>query len=121
MQISSLLGLVLGLGACSPSQSLVPAVADGGEHVDCALAGAAQFTPSCAAERAERDGTLVLTVRHPDGGFRRFDVLKDGHGLATSDGAELAQVALDGQMLAVSVGPDRYRFPVTLAPSPAAR
>ena len=50
---------------------------------------------------------------HPDGGFRRFVVLKDGGGVAAADGAAVAQQNLAGGLLEVSVDGDRYRFPVT--------
>jgi hypothetical protein len=108
MRISS--ALLLMLAGCSQQ---APAVAEGEEHIACALAGAAGFAPDCAVERVTKDGALTLVVRHPDGGFRRFDVLKDGRGLAVSDGAEQAQVALAGDALEVTVGTDRYRFPAT--------
>jgi len=56
-------------------------------------------------------GTLFLIVRHPDGSFRRFEVLKDGHGLSVADGAEPAALSMAGNELEVAVGLDRYRFP----------
>ena len=109
MQISSA-ALLLLLAGCLEQ---APAVAEGAEHVACALAGAAEFAPDCAVERVVKDGALTLVVRHPDGGFRRFDVLKDGRGVAPADGSELATVALSGNLLEVKVGTDRYRFPAT--------
>jgi len=101
---------VLAIAACSRGPA-APAVAEGGEHADCALGEGAAFAPVCAVERSVQDGEQVLVVRHPDGGFRRFSVLQDGSGLALSDGAERAQVAVAGNLLEVSVGQDRYRFP----------
>ncbi len=100
---------VLPLAACSSGSA--PAVAEGGEHIACALGKDAQFAPACAVDRAEPDGEKILVVRHPDGGFRRFTVLKDGHGLAAADGAAAAQVAIADNLLEVTVGEDRYRFP----------
>lgn len=88
-------------------------VAEGGEHVACALGQDARFAPVCAVERGVQDGEKVLVVRHPDGAFRRFLVLKDGHGLAAADGADLAQTGIAGNLLEVTVGQDRYRFPFT--------
>ena len=82
--------------------------------IECALDGAAEFERVCEVERAEVDGVKSLTVRHPDGGFRRFDVLTDGHGLAVADGADQAKLAVEGDMLGVTVDNDRYRFPMTL-------
>ncbi|PEQ10253.1 hypothetical protein B2G71_23280 [Novosphingobium sp. PC22D] len=98
--------------ACS-SASEAPEVAEGEEHVACAVAGASEMKPVCAVERSELDGKLSLVVRHPDGAFRRFDVLSDGRGLAVTDGADEAQTTLEGDKLAVTVGEDRYLFPVT--------
>lgn len=100
---------VFALAACSSGSA--PAVADGAEHIACALGKAAEFAPACGVDRAAQDGEKVLVVRHPDGGFRRFLVLKDGHGLAAADGAEVAQVAIADNLLQVTVGEDRYRFP----------
>lgn len=103
---------LLALAACS-SNAAPPDTAEGAEHISCALAGNQAFKPVCAVERAQIEGKLVLIVRHPDGAFRRFDVLGGGQGLALSDGAETAQVKMAGSDLEVTVGPDRYRFPVT--------
>ena len=88
-------------------------VVDGEERIDCALRGAGQFARECAVERARQDATLYLVVRHPDGAFRRFEVLRDGRGLAAADGAEEAETRLSGAILEVTVGKDRYRFPAT--------
>jgi len=82
--------------------------------IECALDGASEFKRACEVEKGEVDGAKVLTVRHPDGGFRRFDVLTDGHGLAVADGADEAKLTVEGDILAVTVDNDRYRFPVTL-------
>jgi hypothetical protein len=111
MRISSFLVAVLALGACS--QSAAVATAEGDEQIACAVGGSPKFDGVCGVERTQQDGTLYLTVRHPDGGFRRFEVLKDGHGLAAADGAEVASTKLAANMLEVSIGPDQYRFPVT--------
>ena len=107
--------LVLTLGACSSRGEDTPKVAEGGEHIACALAGKAEFAPACAVERNRDGDTLFLTVRHPDGGFRRFEVLKDGRGLAPADGMKPADVKLSGDLLEVTIDGDRYRFPATAA------
>jgi len=87
---------------------------DDGKTVECAVGGSASFKRACTVERVRQDGKLLLTVRHPDGGFRRFEVLTDGRGLATADGAEEAQAELVEGRLDVQVGQDRYRFPATV-------
>jgi hypothetical protein len=108
--IAVLSGLLL-LAACSKTDA--PASAAGEEAIACALGGATTFANVCAVDRArQNDGALVLIVRHPGGAFRRFEVLKDGRGLAVADGAQEAQNTLSGTVLEVVVGDDRYRFPV---------
>jgi hypothetical protein len=79
--------------------------------IDCALDGAGAFLPACTLERAESEGKQVLIVRHPDGGFRRFEVGADGQTLDTADGIEDALVTPAGAMIEVKVGFDRYRLP----------
>ena len=116
MRFTVLLPLVA-LAACSQGggeAAEAPATIPGAEVIDCALGGSADFGPDCVVERAETDGIRQLVVRHPDGGFRRFDITDDGSGLVTSDGADPVQAELDGSTLAVEVGPDRYRFPATV-------
>lgn len=108
------LGGLLMLSACSSGEGY-PLAATDAESLDCALNGASDFAADCAVERSRHGEVLLLTVRHPDGGFRRFEVLNDGHGLAMADGAATARTTLSGEMLELAVEADRYRFPVTLA------
>ena len=82
--------------------------------IECALGEGSEFGPDCLVERSQVDGATVLTVRHPDGGFRRFEQLKDGTGIAELDGADIATRALEGDTLLVTVGEDRYRFKVAV-------
>ena len=103
------------LAACKPApEAPVPEKAEGAEHIACAVAGGKDFRKACAVERAPQGDRLFLVVRHPDGGFRRFEVLSDGRGLAAADGADAAQVILQDGGIEVAVGPDRYRFPATV-------
>lgn len=85
-----------------------------GEMIECAIGGRVSFLRQCEVEQASFEGEKVLTVRHPDGGFRRFEVLTDGRGLATYDGFEQAVTDVVSGRLDVSVGQDRYRFPATI-------
>jgi hypothetical protein len=112
MRISSALVLLL-LAACERETANVSATADAPDDslIECALAGGGEFVRNCAVEQVRSGGELVLVVRHPDGGFRRFDVLTDGKGLAAADGAQTAQVTLREGGIEVTVGDDRYRFP----------
>ena len=121
-RISSAAAAFALLAGCSSDQPPDPRKpAEGNEHIACAVGGLKDFADVCAVERSVTDGKLALIVRHPDGGFRRFDVLSDGRGVAAADGAETAQVALAGNVLEVSVGGDRYRFPATTADHAAKR
>jgi len=99
------------LAACEPAPEGPPSIEEGEEAVACALGGQGEFSPDCRVERSLAGNTLYLIVRHPDGAFRRFEVLKDGGGLAVADGAEEAAVSMTGKELEVAVGLDRYRFP----------
>lgn len=117
--------LLLALGACGQAKTDTQVLAqveanqaseaaDDG-RVQCAPAGAEAFARVCEIERAETDRGVVLTVRHPDGGFRRLLVTSDGRGVIAADGAEPAVVTLVGQdEIEVALGDDHYRLPATL-------
>lgn len=111
-RISAFLALSLAVAACSPGDAAGQAQADAGaQSIECAIGPGAQFGPGCLVERGEAEGATVLTVRHPDGGFRRFEQLADGRGLAAFDGADPVEQELTGELLEVRVAGDRYRFP----------
>ncbi|WP_019514959.1 hypothetical protein [Sphingomonas sp. Mn802worker] len=129
MRISSALLLAVCAAACSPEQTANTQVlanveatqdqeaADNG-LINCAVGAAATLSRVCSVERQESDRGLLLTVRHPDGGFRRLLVTKDGHGVVAADGAEPAQVTLVGtNEIEVRLGDDVYRLPVTVKPT----
>ena len=87
----------------------------GDDVVDCAVNGAIRFERVCAVERATGPDGLVLTVRHPSGGFRRLRVTQDGRGVVPADGAEPAAVTVvDDGHIEVAIGSDRYRLPATI-------
>jgi hypothetical protein len=120
--------LALMLAACSGADQAATAAGSGelpaaegipedDGKIACALGGSTEFVRDCKIERVEQEGRLSLVVRHPDGGFRRFDVLTDGRGVAVADGAEQAETALVGSELEVVVGADAYRFPATRKPA----
>lgn len=90
------------------------AAADNGA-IACARAGTGELRRDCLIERSASDDGLMLTIRHPDGGFRRLLVTRDGRGVIAADGAEPATVTvLDVSRIAVSVGGDRYELPATV-------
>ena len=109
--------LTLSLAACdqtSPGGGGGKAEA-GGATIPCALTGATEFKSECTVERSKADDGIVLTLHHPDGGFRRLQVATDGRGVVTADGADAASVKVAGaDAIEVSVGEDRYRLPATV-------
>lgn len=132
MRISSLAALIL-LAACGKTETnkQVLAQAEANQSasatddgaLNCAVAGAKEFARTCILDREKTPRGLLLTARHPDGGFRRLLVTKDGRGVIAADGAEPAQVTIvDGGEIEVAVGEDHYRVPATVregaAPAP---
>lgn len=99
---------------CSATGDGTSSDVEGGELISCALDGAAAFEQVCAVERREQDGRMTLLVRHPDGAFRRFDVLGDGRGLAVADGADRAETRYGNGIAEIEIDGDRYRFPFTV-------
>ncbi|AMO71729.1 hypothetical protein AZE99_07590 [Sphingorhabdus sp. M41] len=91
------------------------AQAGGDGKIECAINGDSNFTRDCFTERLSGEGRVTMIIRHPDGGFRRFNILTDGHGLEAADGFDKAQVSIveDGKIL-VSVGPDKYLLPAQI-------
>ena len=83
--------------------------------VSCALAGGRGFTRSCSVDREQSSSGLLLTIRHPDGGFHRLLVTKDGRGVVAADGAQPAKVSVLGDdEIEVAIGRDSYRLPATV-------
>jgi hypothetical protein len=87
----------------------------GAEKIDCAVNNAVAFERVCVVERTAGADGLVLTIRHPSGGFRRLQVTRDGRGVVPADGAESAAVrVLDDNHIEVAIGSDRYKLPATI-------
>jgi hypothetical protein len=111
--------LILLLSACGDSDDApkdVLAVAPkGAERSECAVGGEQAFAPVCAVDRAQSPEGLTLTVRSPNGSFRRLLVTKDGRGVISADGVERAVVTPVGaDRIEVAIGGDRYRLPATV-------
>ena len=105
--------------ANAEAQQGVAAAEDG--RILCAR-GNAPLARSCTVEQTQgeagKDGT-VLTLRHPDGAFRRFTVTTDGRGVIPADGAEDAKVSIiEPGVIEVNVAGDRYRLPATVKANP---
>ncbi|MDF7777824.1 hypothetical protein P1X14_21390 [Sphingomonas sp. AOB5] len=91
------------------------AMADAESRIECALKGEIVFTTACTIDRTETQDGLFLTLRHPDGGFRRLLVTKDGRGVVAADGAEQAKVSVIApDLIEVALGGARYRLPATV-------
>lgn len=120
MRGALLIGLAL-LGGCSKNETEAPPkVAEGPEHVDCALGPGTTFAKDCAIERSKQGETYKMILRHPDGGFRRLEV-DATNTIVAADGADAAQIVLNGMVAEVTVGEDRYRIPLEArTPAPAA-
>jgi hypothetical protein len=124
-----LIACALSLAACggNEAEDLQNAESDAAEQaaldgkVECALAGSATFERTCTTEQIAASDGKILVIRHPDGGFRRFDILTDGRGLAPADGFDETKITLlnDG-MIEVSSGDDKYRLPAQIKGKDAA-
>ncbi len=116
LSAAALLSMLLLLPGCGRRSDRADGVGTAAAaSVPCALAGSRTFQQNCAVERTVSGDGLALIIHHPDGGFRRLLVATDGRGVVTADGADSAIVAVvDGGMIEVSVGGDRYRLPATV-------
>jgi hypothetical protein len=115
--------LPLAVAGCGDNAASDPFAQSGAtaELVECAPAGQTAFERKCAIERLEEPAGLTLTIRHPDGAFRRLLVTGDGRGVVTADGAEPATVSVaGGNVIEVAVAGDRYRLPATVKGADAA-
>ena len=108
MKLLSLLA-ILALGACGRSADS-EAAAEHTAKIECRLNGAAAFERVCTMEGGEDERGFEMTVRRPDGGFRRLR--HTGSTVETADGAEPARVTrLSNHWLEVEIGGDAYRVP----------
>ncbi|MGE0776192.1 MAG: hypothetical protein AB7G25_07165 [Sphingomonadaceae bacterium] len=85
--------------------------------IACQQAERSAFKRECTAERSEGRYGTILTLRRPDGGFRRLLIAGDGQGVIAADGAEVAEVRMSGDSeIEVMIGGDRYRLPAQPKP-----
>ncbi len=78
-------------------------------RIECAVNGDTSFTRGCKTERLSGESGTTLIIRHPDGGFRWFNVLTDGRGLEAADGSEKAKIEIvEAGKTRISVGSDIY-------------
>lgn len=98
---------VPGNAASNDLATATPAAQAPEPRIACAL-GSGDFQAVCTIERVGPR----LTIRHPDGGFRRFEIDDDGT-IAAADGAEPARIAArTAHFVEVAVGDARYRLPL---------
>jgi hypothetical protein len=98
------------------------AMADAEGKIECAGPGEDAFAFACSIDRVQSQDGLFLTLRHPDGGFRRLLVTRDGRGVIAADGAEQAVVTpLGTDKIEVALGGARYRLPATVRHSKTGR
>ena len=118
MRAALLLTLLLPLAACQPTgQQNATLEADG--RIDCRIANDDQFQRFCSVERERTEQGVLLTVRKPDGGFRRLLATRDGRGVVAADGAEAAEVSIVGDnLIEVAIAGDRFRLPARVGPVP---
>jgi hypothetical protein len=132
IRTAAALALLIGAGGCKVKLPDKPAEAEAKAHnqaiaraegkIVCAPTAAAEFAAVCALDRVESQDGLFLTLRHPDGGFRRLLVTRDGRGVISADGAEPAVVTpLAANLIEVALGEARYRLPATVRGAKAAR
>jgi hypothetical protein len=113
-------GLLLGaaLSACGGAKDVAATLPDGAndtQMISCATQGAKEFADACPYERSESNDGMILTIHHPDGGFRRLLVTTDGRGVVAADGSEPASVTpVSEGLIEVTLGGDRYRLPATV-------
>jgi hypothetical protein len=103
--------MLLFASACSQGGEVQAQADEGADAIECAIGPGSDFGPDCLVERVSEGDAQVLVVRHANGGFRRFELLPDGEGLAAFDGADSVRQSLDGDTLVIEVAGDRYRFP----------
>jgi hypothetical protein len=110
-----LLPLLL-MPACRKAEQPAATVEDDG-RIDCRVGADQQFQRFCTLERTRTEQGLMLTVRKPDGGFRRLIATRDGRGVTAADGAEEAQVRIVGDnLIEVAVAGDSFRLPARIGP-----
>lgn len=96
-------------------QAARQAIARAEGKIECVPPGAPDYAFVCAIDRTQSQDGLFLTLRHPDGGFRRLLVTQDGRGVIAADGAEPAIVIpIAPDRIEVALGDARYRLPATV-------
>jgi hypothetical protein len=112
------LPLLLLLSACGEAdeapKDVLGSAPPGAERIECAAEDQA-FKAECVVDRAQSPDGLTLTVRGPNGSFRRLLVTKDGRGVVAADGVEQAVVTpIGSDRIEVAIDGYRFRLPATV-------
>jgi hypothetical protein len=91
-----------------------------GETLICAIGTGSQLAPACQMERGRDETGPVVTIRQPDGGFRRLRFVAGIWEAADGAFAATQTDAANGQV-EVTVAGDRYLMPGAQAPVEARR
>jgi hypothetical protein len=84
-------------------------------RIECRIGSATEFERFCTIEQSDGEDGRTLTIRKPDGGFRRLLVTGDGRGVVPADGAEAARVTIIADnRIEVEIGGDTFRLPATV-------
>lgn len=117
---TSSLAVLLALAACGQGKQEAARAAEqraveAAPKFFCAQ-GQAELAARCTMDREQTAKGVVLTLRHPDGHFRRLLAPEDGRGLVAADGAQAATVTPTGaNQIDVAIGVDRYRLPAAVS------
>ncbi len=86
-------------------------------RLDCRLPGKGEFEKACTIDRIKTPYGTVLTLRLPDGAFRRVMIVKDGRGVVEADGAEPIIVTKgEGNMIELTTPEGSFRLPARIDP-----
>lgn len=115
MRAWHILPFLLILSACGRGDSNVSATADSDGKIECRIGADTQFNRFCSVERTKAGEGTMLTVRKPDGGFRRLLATRDGRGVIAADGAEPAEISIIGDnLIEVAIAGDSFRLPARI-------
>lgn len=85
-----------------------------GEEIPCDLASNRTWAEKCRMEQVTKGDARFLVIHHPDGAFRRLELLKASPWLATADGAVPLVWSPKGPYIDVFVANKGYRLPESL-------
>jgi hypothetical protein len=121
----SVLALAGLLSACNSAggDGMVAGAQEEAQPVACRLDSGQSFADKCSAEWRDEGGDVrILILHHPDGGFRRLLVARDGKRVNVADGSEtLAVATIPNGLVELSVGDRAYRLPAASLRAGAAR